>query len=109
MTIEPFAQLHTAGTEDYELVRRELVRWSSATPLHARVRRRSDSDPRSFRSGHRCRGPVSPSETAIDLNRRGARIHSDADIRWLRGKDVVESPLLPGFSHAIADLLVSGI
>jgi hypothetical protein len=40
MTIEPFAQLHTAGTEDYELVRRELVRWSSATPLHARVRRR---------------------------------------------------------------------
>jgi hypothetical protein len=32
MTVEQFAQMQTADTEDYELVDGELIPWSSATP-----------------------------------------------------------------------------
>jgi Uma2 family endonuclease len=39
MTVEQFSQMQTADTEDYELVEGELVPLSSATPLHAEIRR----------------------------------------------------------------------
>ena len=38
MTVEQFAQLHTADTEDYELVEGELIPSSSGTPRHAKIR-----------------------------------------------------------------------
>lgn len=70
---------------------------------------------------------LSPSESVIDGNRRaldylaaGSRevwlldntnaevfVQTDTDIRLLRGKDVLESPLLPRFSHAVSDIQVS--
>ena len=40
MTVEQFAQMHTAETEDFELVEGELIPLSSGTPRHARIRRR---------------------------------------------------------------------
>src|SRR6266700_3261656 len=40
MTAEQFGQMHTADTEDYELVEGELIALPSSTPLHAIVRRR---------------------------------------------------------------------
>jgi Uma2 family endonuclease len=40
MTVEEFAQMHTSETEDFELVEGELVPLPSATPLHAKIRRR---------------------------------------------------------------------
>ena len=42
MTVAQFAQLHTADTEDYELVEGELVPSSSATPRHTRTRGRAE-------------------------------------------------------------------
>jgi Uma2 family endonuclease len=70
---------------------------------------------------------LSASETAIDVNRKvldylraGCRevwlldhpngeifVQTDAAIRLLRGQDPLESPLLPGFSHPVADFLLS--
>jgi Uma2 family endonuclease len=38
MTVEQFAQMQTADTEDYELVDGELIPLSSATYLHNRIR-----------------------------------------------------------------------
>jgi Uma2 family endonuclease len=173
MTAEQFAQMHTGETEDYELVEGELIPLSSATPLHAKVRRRlerlvenyfernpigeafaeidcrlTDDTVRrpdlSIFLGDRSKQfdlnsiPVpyapdiavevlSPSESAIDVSRRaldylaaGCRevwlldnsngelsVRTDAGIRLLRGKDVLESPLLPGFSQAVSELHVS--
>ena len=40
MTVEEFARVNTAETEDYELVEGEAVPLASVTPLHSRVRRR---------------------------------------------------------------------
>src|SRR5579863_8901681 len=40
MTAEQFAQMHTAETEDYELVDGELIPLSRGTPKHNRIRRR---------------------------------------------------------------------
>jgi Uma2 family endonuclease len=37
---EEFAQMNVPGTEDYELVEGELIALPSATPMHAKVRRR---------------------------------------------------------------------
>jgi Uma2 family endonuclease len=70
---------------------------------------------------------LSPSESAVDLNRKvleylagGSRevwlldntngelhVRTSAAIRLLRGNDVLESPLLPGFSHPVSDLFIS--
>lgn len=173
MTVEQFARIQTAETEDYELVEGELVPLSSATPLHAKVRRRAERLVEDYfernpigeafaeidcrLSDYTVRRPdlsiflgerskqfdlnqipvpfspdiavevLSPSERAIDVNRKaldylgaGSRevwlldntngevfVQTDADIRLLRGKDAIESPLLPGFSHAVSDLLVT--
>ncbi|MBY0503273.1 MAG: Uma2 family endonuclease [Bryobacteraceae bacterium] len=38
MTVEQFARMETAETEDYELVEGELVPWSSGTPKHNKIR-----------------------------------------------------------------------
>ena len=38
MTVEDFAQMTTAETEDFELVEGELIPLSSANPLHAKIR-----------------------------------------------------------------------
>jgi Uma2 family endonuclease len=40
MTVQEFAQMHTSETEDFELVEGELIPLPSATPLHAKIRRR---------------------------------------------------------------------
>ena len=40
MTVEEFANMHTADTEAYELVEGELVPLSSPTPLHSKIRHR---------------------------------------------------------------------
>lgn len=40
MTVEQFAQMKTADTEDFELVKGELIPLSSPTPLHAKICRR---------------------------------------------------------------------
>ena len=173
MTVEQFAQMRTAETEDYELVEGELIPLSSGTPLHAMVRGRMEHLIAIYFEGNPigaafaevdCRLPnqtvrrpdlsiflgarakqfdpdqipvpfppdiavevLSRSESAIDVNRRaldylagGSRevwlldntngevfVQTDSAIRLLRGKDTLESPLLPGFSHAVADLLVN--
>ena len=69
---------------------------------------------------------LSPSETVIEANRKihnyldaGCKeiwlfdaengdvfIHAASGIRLLQGKDLLESPLLPGFSVAVAELLM---
>lgn len=70
---------------------------------------------------------LSPSESAVNVRRRvrdylrvGGQevwlldhangevlVHTSAGIRVLQGTDVLESPLLPGFSAAVADLVVN--
>jgi Uma2 family endonuclease len=172
MTVEQFAQMRTADTEDYELVEGELVPLASGTPLHAKVRRRAERfleeyfelspigdvfseidcrlDPVTVRRpdvsvflGERInfeltRAPVpfppdiaveilSRSESAIEVNRKALEyleagtgevwlfdntnaeifVQTASDIRLLRGNDVLESPLLPGFSHTVTELLVA--
>jgi Uma2 family endonuclease len=42
MTVEEFAQMNPPETEDYELVEGELIPLPSATPLHAKIRRRAE-------------------------------------------------------------------
>ena len=42
MTVEEFAGMETAETEDYELVEGELIPLASANPLHARIRHNVD-------------------------------------------------------------------
>jgi Uma2 family endonuclease len=70
---------------------------------------------------------LSPSERAMDLRRKvrdylrgGSQevwlldhangeilVHTGAGIRVLQGTDILESPLLPGFTAAVADLVVN--
>jgi Uma2 family endonuclease len=173
MTAQQFGQMHTAETEDYELVEGELVPLSSATPLHAKVRRRAERLIETYfernpigevfgevdcgLSDHAVRRPdlsiflgeraneidlnaipvpfapdiavevLSPSETAIEVNRKALDylaagthevwlvdnmngevfVQTDGGMRLLRGKDLLESPLLPGFSHPVADILLT--
>lgn len=173
MTIEQFAQMSTAETEDYELIEGELIPSPSGTPIHNMIRdmigallwmyfrgnpigkavaendcriaedtvRRPDV---SIFLGERLRqidlhkipapfAPdialevLSPSEGAIDVRRKvrdylraGSKevwlvdhsnaeilVHTAAGIRVLQGTDLLESPLLPGFSAAVADLVVN--
>ena len=173
MTVEQFAQMNTADTEDYELVEGELIPLSSGTPRHNTIRdlvvillwsyfkgnpigrafgendcRTTDDTVRrpdvSVFLGERLKqldmdkipapfAPdiavevLSPTERAINVRRRvreylraGSKevwlldhangevlVHTDTCIRVLQGSDVLESPLLPGFSTAVADLVVS--
>ena len=173
MTVEQFAQMHTADTEDYELVEGELIPWSSGTLRHADIRdlvvhlirsyfkgnpigkafgevdcRITDDTVRrpdvSIFLGERLKqidpdkvpapfAPdiavevLSPSESAVEVRRKvrdylraGGKevrlldhangevlVHTNTGIRVLQGTDVLDSPLLPGFSVAVADLVVN--
>ncbi len=173
MTVEQFAQMSTADTEDYELVEGELIPLPSGTPRHNKIRdlighllwiyfrgnpigealaendcriaedtvRRPDV---SIFLGERLRridldkipAPFAPdialevlsaSESAVDVRRKvrdylraGSKevwlldrsnaeilVHTGAGIRVLQSTDLLESPLLPGFSVAVADLVVN--
>jgi Uma2 family endonuclease len=53
MTVEQFAQMRTSETEDYELVEGELIPLSSGTPLHAKVRGRTEAILRAWLGNHR--------------------------------------------------------
>jgi Uma2 family endonuclease len=163
--------MHTAETEDYELVAGELIPLSCGTPRHARIRqnveyriadyleqnpvditlaeincctvaetvRRPDL---SIFLGERIQQvdmnstlvPFAPdiavevlsrSETAMDVRRKvreylraGSKevwimdhfnieveVHTNTGIRLLHEVDPVESPLLPGFTAKVADLI----
>ena len=173
MTVDQFAQMRTAETEDYELVEGELVPLSSATPLHAKIRSRAERLIENYfernpigeafaevdcrLSDHTDRRPdlsifladharqidlnripvpfapdiavevLSPSEAAVEVNRKALEylsagskevwlldningeifVQTDAHIRLLRGKDLLESPLLPGFSHPVDEILLT--
>jgi Uma2 family endonuclease len=170
MTVEQFARLRTADTEDYELVEGELIPLSSGTDRHNRIRdmighllwvyfrenpigdavgendfrvkdgtvRRPDLsiflDERLKQIDlDRVPAAVAPdiaveilsrSEGIIDLHRKvreyfragakevwlldhanaEAEIRTTEGIRLLQESDVLESPLLPGFSAKISDL-----
>jgi Uma2 family endonuclease len=172
MTVEDFAEMQTAETEDFELVEGELIPLSSANPLHAKVRHNLDRRLGNFLDqrplgavlaevdcklafetvrrpdlaiilGERVKlmdprkipipfAPdiavevLSPSESVIDVHRKALEylaagsqevwqldhengeifIQTNSGIRLLRdAKDVLESPLLPGFSATVAELL----
>ena len=171
MTVEEFAQMHTADTEDYELVEGELVPLSSGTVRHADIRGDTEHKMRTYFERNPigrvyaeidCRVPggtvrrpdlsiflnerllqidldkipvpfapdiavevLSPSESAMEARRRvreylraGSQevwlldhsngeivIHTATGMRLLQEADQLESPLLPGFSVAVADLL----
>jgi Uma2 family endonuclease len=173
MTVEQFAKLDTADTEDYELVEGELIPLPSATPRHAKIRGRAERLLWSYfernpigeafgevdcrTTDDTVRRPdvaiflgerlkqinldkipapfapdiavevLSPSERAMNVRRRvreylsaGSQevwlldhangevlVHANTGIRVLQGTDVLESPLLPGFSVAVADLVVN--
>ena len=173
MTVEQFAQMSTADTEDYELVEGELIPLSRGTPLHALIRSRVErlvenyfernligkaiGEIDSQLAGDTVRRPdisiflgvsvkkidlnkipvpfapeiavevLSPSESAVDLRRKvreylraGSKevwlldhanaevlVHTATGTRLLQGTDVLESDLLPGFSAAVADLVVN--
>jgi Uma2 family endonuclease len=174
MTVEEFAQMHTAETEDYELVDGELIPLPSATLLHAAIRGLTEHKIRSYfernpigqaycevdcriaddtvrrpdlsiflgaerlRQVDRKKIPapfapditvevLSPSESAMDVRRKvrdylrgGSQevwlldhangeilIHTGGGIHVLQGTDILESPLLPGFAVAVADLVVN--
>jgi len=169
MTVDEFAQMQAAETEDYELVDGELIPLPTGTPRHAKIRdltghllwtyfrgkpvgvaigeidckitddtvRRPDLSV-FLRQIDEDKIPVpfapdiavevlSPSERAMDLRRKvrdylrgGSRevwlldhangevlVHTSSGIRVLQGTDVLESPLLPGFSATVADLVVN--
>jgi Uma2 family endonuclease len=173
MTVEQFAQMQTADTEDYELVDGELIPLSSGTPRHNKIRdltghllwlyfkanpigeayaendcRTGDDTVRrpdvSVFLGERLKqidqdkipAPFAPdiavevlsaSESAVNVRRRireylhaGGRevwlldhqngeilVHTSDGIRLLQESDVLDSPLLPGFTVAVADLVVN--
>ena len=173
MTVEEFAQMTPAETQDFELVEGELIPLSSGTPKHAIIRGRMEHLVLGYFERNQIGGVVSeidcrikeytvlrpdvsiflgerwyqfdeekiptpsapdiavevlsPSERAIDVHRKvldyqtaGSQevwildqsngevfIHTNAGIRVLRGQDVVESPLLPGFTVSV-DKLLSG-
>ena len=171
MTVEQFAHMKTADTEDYELVAGELIPLSSGTPQHGQIRdlitffmvgyfkqhpigksiaeidcqlnettvRRADL---SIFLGERARQidgkkiPIpfppdiaievlSPSETAIGVNSKvhaylsaGCKevwlvdadncdvfVHTVEGVRLFQARRQLESPLLPGFSVPVAELL----
>ena len=172
MTVEQFAQMDTADTEDYELVEGELIPLSSGTPLHAIIRGRVERLVENYfernpigkaigeidcrLANDTVRRPdvsiflgysvkqidlnkipvsfapeiavevLSPSEHAVDLRRKvrdylraGSKevwlldhengevlVHTATGIRMLQGTDILESGLLPGFSVAVAALLL---
>ena len=171
MTVDQFAQMRTADTEDYELVEGELIPLSSGNPLRADIRgllehllrsyfdrnrigrvlseidcRLTDETVRRpdvaiflgdrFKTVDRKKIPVpfapdiavevlSPSESAVDVHRKALEyltagsqevwqldhengevfVQTNSGIRLLRGEDILESPLLPGFSAAVSGLL----
>ena len=171
MTVEQFAQMRTADTEDYELVEGELIPLSSGTLRHAKIRGRAESLLNSYFdrnrigeayaevdcriSGEEVRRPdlslflndslsrlnldktpaafppdiavevLSPSEAAIELrhkvrdylrggskevwlldwSNREVQVNTTGDIRVIEESGVLESPLLPGFSAKVTDLL----
>jgi Uma2 family endonuclease len=171
MTVEQFAQMHTADTEDYELVDGELIPLSGGTYRHNKIRdlighllwayfkgnpigeavgendclvndgsvRRPDL---SIFLGERLKqidqdkipSPIAPdiavevvsrSENASELYRKtreylraGTKevwtldpanseleIRTIAGVRLLQESDVLESPLLPGFTARVGDLI----
>ncbi len=174
MTVEQFAEMETADTENFELVEGELIPLSSGTPKHNRIRDligrllwmyfkgnppgeaiveldcrlASDTvrkpDVAIFLGEERLRqidqdkipapfAPdiavevLSPSESAVDVRRKvldylrgGSKevwlldhangemlVHTNAGIRVLGATDVLDSPVLPGFRAAVADLVVN--
>jgi Uma2 family endonuclease len=171
MTVEQFAQLETAETEDFELVDGELIPLSSGTFGHSRTRDRIVIRFGSYLASHpvgeavgeidcrlsasTVRRPdvafffthavgrmvpenevpipfppdiaievLSPSESAIDVNRKvrdyldaGAKevwvfdhynaeafVYSRTGLRMLLRNDVLETPLLEGFTLPLAEL-----
>ena len=171
MTVEEFARMRTADTEDYELVAGELVPLASGTPKRSIIRDKLGDLLRAYFGANKlgqaiaemdCRTihgsirrpdlsvfleaksqqldldeyPIpfapdiaieilSPSESAIDLNRKineysssGSRevwvidykndelfIHGDEkSVRLIRGSDELSTPLLPGFAIRLSDL-----
>ena len=170
MTVEDFAAMDTAETEDYELIEGELIPTSSGTPLHARIRQNIERrlanffdlnstgivlaeldcrlspttvrrpDVSVFLAERRAFDPISIpipfppniavkvlslSESAVDVHRKvldylaaGAQevwlfdhdnaeifVQTTTGIRLLRGEEALETPLLPGFSATVAQLL----
>jgi len=171
MTVEDFAAMDTAETEDYGLIEGELIPRSSGNPLHADIRGLLEQLLRNYFATHltgrafselECRlseGTVrrpdlsiflaerlqsidrrqipipfppniavevlSPSESAVDVHRKvldylaaGAQevwlfdhdnaeifVQTTTGIRLLRGEEALETPLLPGFSATVAQLL----
>ena len=171
MTVEEFAAMQTADTEQYELVNGELVPLSSPTPKHGKIRRRLERALEDYFAGHRsgevmgetdCRisaeivrrpdlmvflsersgqideykvpvpfAPdiavevVSPSESAVEIRRKEKEYlaggcqevwvldHANAEMwiyslnggRLLPREAVLDTPLLPGFSVVVGDLL----
>lgn len=171
MTVEQFAQMKTADTEDHELVKGELVPLPSGSPRHNAIRDNVGCALRGYFSSMlsgkalaetSCqisddvvRRPdfavflgehsgqfdpdwipvpfapdiaieiLSPSEAAVDVNRKALEypgagcnevwimdpennlvfVRTSGDIRLVPGDGALESPLLPGFSQTVADLL----
>ena len=172
MTVEQFARMNIADTEDFELVDGELIPLFSGTPLHGEVRdltgdmlrsyfrrypigkvfaevdcRLSENTVRradlSIFLGDRIQRidmrliPIpfapdiavevlSPSEVAVEVKRKihtylaagckevwlldadkgDVEVHTLNAIRLLQGGQLLESPLLPGFSAAVRELLI---
>ncbi len=175
MTVEEFAGIKTADTEDYELVEGELIPLSSGTLLHAKVRRRIERMLEDYFAKHPIGEPfgeidcrlssdtvrrpdvsvflgelvqqlnlntipapfppdiavevLSPSESAIDVRRKvrdylraGTKevwlldhangevmVHTSTGIRVVQGTETLESPLLPGFSAAVNELVATNV
>ena len=174
MTVEQFAQMDSADTENYELVEGELIPLPSGPFIHSEIRdlvvvlmwnyfrgnpigkavsetdcrlgddtvRRPDVsiflDRERLRQIDQDKIPVpfapdiavevlSPPDLAMDVRRRvrdhlraGSKevwlldhengevhVHTAAGIRLLQGTDILETGLLPGFSAAVADLVVN--
>ena len=42
MTVEDFAELNAAETEDYELVEGDLIPMASGNPVHAKIRQNAE-------------------------------------------------------------------
>ena len=171
MTVEEFAQMACAETEDYELVEGELILLSSGTPRHACIRHNVErlvgiyfvlhpigvvlSEVDCRLGEYTVRRPdisifrldrlagidwnkipipfapdiavdvLSPPERAIDVNRKALEylaagsqevwqfdpangevfVQTNSGIRLLRGADVLETPVLPGFSAKVSELL----
>ncbi len=62
MTLEQFAQMHTADTEDYELVEGELIKLPSGTLKHARIRGLAER----LINGYFDRNPIGEAHAEVD-------------------------------------------